>query len=100
MSIFRLAVCAWVKRSTVKQQWLPRNEIGEQTLLFSCPLEDRALTTSNTTLNNSHETENVTKAINHKPIDSKTCTEFRELLSYDRGHSSNTFNIDACSDKK
>ena len=59
-----------------------------------------ALTTSNTTLNNSHETENVTKAVDHKPIDSKTCTEFRELLSYDRGHSSNTFNIDACSDKK
>ena len=44
--------------------------------------------------------KNVTKAYDHKPIDSKTCTEFRELLSYDRGHSSNTFNIDACSDKK
>ena len=39
-------------------------------------------------------------SVDHKPIDSKTCTEFRELLSYDRGHSSNTFNIDACSDKK
>ena len=67
---------------------------------ISWPLEDRALTTSNTSLNNSHETENVTKAVDHKPIDSKTFTEFRELLSYDRGHSSKTFNIDACSDKK
>ena len=75
MSIFRLTVCAWVKRSTVKQQWLPRYE---QTLLFLVLWR-----TSNTTLNNSHETENVTKAVDHKPIDSKTCTEFRELLSYD-----------------
>ena len=53
----------------------------------------------NQRLNNSHVTENVTKAVDHKPIDSKTCTEFRELLSYNRGHSSNIFNIDACSDK-
>ena len=30
---------------------------------ISCPLEDRALTTSNRTLNNSHETENVTKPL-------------------------------------
>ena len=37
-----------------------------------------ALTTSNKTLHNSHETENVTKAVDHKPTDSKTCTEFRD----------------------
>ena len=37
-----------------------------------------ALTTSNTTLHNSHETENITKAVDHKPTDSKTCTEFRD----------------------
>ena len=43
---------------------------------ISCPLEDRALTTSNKTFHNSHETENVTKAVDHKPTDSKTCTEF------------------------
>ena len=87
----------------VKQQWLPCNEIGEQKLLFLVLWRKGrlwALTTSNTALNNSNETENVAKAVDHKPIDSKTCTEFREILSYDRGHSSNTFNIDACSDKK
>ena len=57
-------------------------------------MEDRALTTSNTTLNYYHETENVTKAVDHKPIDRKTCTNDFYLI--DRGHSSNTFNIDAC----
>ena len=46
---------------------------------YFSPLEDRALTTSKTTLNNSHETENVTKAVDHKPIDSKTCTELENL---------------------
>ena len=31
-----------------------------------------------TTLHNSHETENITKAVDHKPTDSKTCTKFRD----------------------
>ena len=48
-------------------------EVHEQMLL-----KDRTLTTSNTTLHNSHETENVTKSVDHKPTDSKTCTKFRD----------------------
>ena len=44
---------------------------------ISCPLKDSALATSNTTLHNSHETENVTKAVVHKPSD-RACTEFRD----------------------
>ena len=29
-------------------------------------------------MHNSHEIKNVTKAVDHKPTDSKTCTEFRD----------------------
>ena len=47
-------------------------------LLYSCPLKDRALATSNTTLHNSHETENVTKAVDHKPTNNKICIEFQD----------------------
>ena len=55
---------------------MPRYEIDDA--FISCPLNDRALTTSKKTLHHSHETENVTKAVDHKPTDSKTSTEFRD----------------------
>ena len=40
--------------------------------------DDSVLSTSKTTLHNSHETANEPKAVNYKPTDSKTCREIRD----------------------